>query len=102
MEKLGNDLVELTLFEAMRRVLEPVTDDLPDPTVTFEAFTTAMLERVERTVFSLPYRERPAYFLERARESLRWCGDNRAPEVMTERVRRWLARLQREQASAPA
>ncbi len=93
MTDLANDLVELAHTEMMQRVLVPVVDDIPDPGANFDAFVSALMDRVERTVYALPRAERHAYFLEKARDALHWCKANRAPDVLTERVSLWLARL---------
>jgi hypothetical protein len=47
---LQDDLIEAANVEVMRRVLEPVDDDIPDPGIDFEACVKAVVKRTERTV----------------------------------------------------
>ena len=47
---LQDDLIETANIEVMRRVLEPVDDDIPDPGIDFDACVTAILKQTERTV----------------------------------------------------
>src|SRR5437588_227514 len=42
---LEDDLIEMAHIEVMRRVLEPVDDDIPDPEVDFEACVEAVVKR---------------------------------------------------------
>ncbi len=51
---LQDDLIETANIEVMRRVLEPVDDDIPDPGIDFEACVKAVVKRTERMVKSLP------------------------------------------------
>lgn len=88
-----NDTIQLAYFEMMQRCLIPVDDDLPDPTVNFDAFCAAVADRTERIVYALPRAERHAYFVEKARGALAWCEANRAPDLLKRQARRWLAQL---------
>ena len=47
---LQDDLIEAANIEVMRRVLEPIDDDIPDPGIDFEACVEAIVKRTERTV----------------------------------------------------
>lgn len=93
--KLESDLIEATHADMMRRMLEPADDGIPDPGIDFSACLSALLERIEMAVYSLPRAERAAYFREKARGALEWCRKVRAPDVLTERVRAWAERLER-------
>src|ERR1051326_8450453 len=90
-----DDLIQVTNIEVMRRVLEPVDDDIPDPGIDFEACVAAVVKRTKRKVKSLSPAKRHAYFLEHARSSLEWCRRINAPAQFTEGVEQWLDRLQR-------
>jgi hypothetical protein len=92
---LEDDLIEVANIEVMRRVLEPVDDDMPDPGGDFEACVKAILERTKRAVKPLSEVKRHAYFLEKARSSMEWCRRTKAPAEITGRVEQWLDRLER-------
>jgi|SRR5579862_4351929 len=92
---LEDDLIEVAHIEVMRRVLDPIEDDITDPGIDFEACVKAITERTKQTVKSLSQAERPAYFLEKARSGLEWCRRIKAPAQMTERVKQWLEGLER-------
>jgi hypothetical protein len=42
---IRDDLIETANIEVMRRVLDPVDDDIPDPEVDFEACVEAVVKR---------------------------------------------------------
>jgi hypothetical protein len=94
-----DDLIEAAKIDVMRRVLEPVDDDIPDPGIDFEACVTALVLRTKRTVKSLPPAKRRAYFLEKARSSMEWCRRTNAPAQITDSIEQWLERLQRRSPS---
>jgi len=83
----------------MRRVIEPVDDEIPDPGVNFEACVEAVVKRTRRAVLLMSHAKRHAYFLQKARSSLEWCRRTNAPVQITERVEQWLDRLQRQYPS---
>jgi hypothetical protein len=93
---LQDDLIEAANIDVMRRVLEPVDDDIPDPGIDFEACVKALMKRTERTVKPLSQAGRHAYFLNKARSSMEWCRRISAPAQITERVEQWLERLERQ------
>src|SRR5260370_42125453 len=93
---LQDDLIEAANIEVMRRVPEPVDDEIPDPGIDFEACVEALLERTERLVKSLSQAGRRAFFLQKARRSMEWCRRVKAPAQMTERVEQRLGRLERQ------
>jgi hypothetical protein len=93
------DLIETTNIEVMRRVLEPVDDDIPDPGLNFEACIEAVVERTAQTVKPLSKAERHVYFLNKARSSMEWCRRTNAPSEVTQRVGLWLERLERRRPS---
>jgi len=92
---LKDDLLEVVHIEVMRRVLEPVADDIPDPEIDFAACLEAVTKRTERMVKSLSKAERRAYFLEKARSGKEWCRAIKAPAEFSGRVEQWLERLER-------
>ena len=92
---LEDDLIEVVQIEVMRRVLEPVDDDIPDPEIDFDACVEAVAKRTKRMVKSLPPAKRRAYFLEKARSGIEWCRRNNTPAQMTDRIVQWLERLER-------
>src|SRR5437899_12917471 len=92
---LQDDLIETANIEVMRRVHEPVDDDIPDPGIDFDACVTEILKQTERTVRPLSHAKRHAYFLNKARSSMEWCRRTKAPAQITERVEQWLERLER-------
>jgi hypothetical protein len=95
-----DDLIEAANIEVMRRVLEPVDDDIPDPGIDFEACVKALVKRTERMLKSLSQAERRTYFLEKARSSsMEWCRRINAPAQLTESVEHWLERLERRRPS---
>jgi len=96
---LEDNLIEMAHIEVMRRVLEPVDDDIPDPEVDFEACVEAVVKRTKRAVLLLSHAKRHAYFLRKARSSMEWCRRTNAPAQITERVEQWLDRLQRQYPS---
>ena len=96
---LEDDLIEMAHIEVMRRVLEPVDDDIPDPGVDFDACVEAVVKRMKRAVLLLSHAKRHAYFLRKARSSMEWCRRTNAPAQITERVEQWLDRLQRQYPS---
>ena len=96
---LEDDLIEVAQIEVMRRVLEPVDDDIPDPGVDFDACVEAVVKRTKRAVLLLSHAKRHAYFLQKARSSMEWCRRTNAPAQITERVEQWLDRLQRQYPS---
>jgi hypothetical protein len=89
------DLFETIQIEVMRRVLEPVDDDIPDPEVDFDACVQGVVERTARTVKPLSKAERHVYFLSQARSGMEWCRRMKTPAEMTQRVGLWLERLER-------
>ena len=96
---LQDDLIKVTEIEVMRRVLEPVDDDIPDPEVNFDACVEGVVKRIRRKVKSLPPGRRHDYFLEHARSSLEWCRRAKLPAQFTEGVEQWLEQLQRRRPS---
>ena len=54
----------------LRRVLEPVDDDIPNPGFDFEACIEAVVERTTRTVKPLSKAERHVYFLSPQRRGM--------------------------------
>ena len=88
------DLLETTQIEVMRRVLEPVDDNIPDPEINFEACVEGVVERTARTVKRLSKSDRHAYFLNKARSGVEWCRRTNAPAEFTQRVALWLERLE--------
>ena len=96
---LEDNLIEMAHIEVMRRVLEPVDDDIPDPGVDFDACVEAVVKRTKRAVLLLSHAKRHAYFLRKARSSMEWCRRTNAPAQITERVEQWLDRLQRQYPS---
>lgn len=96
------DLVELSLMEVWRRILEPPADPdgIPDPGQEFERCVTMTLERVEATVYGLPHAERDAFLIEKARELVSWGKARKMPEPITKRGERWLADLTRRSRTA--
>ena len=93
------DLIETTNIEVMRRVLEPVKDDIPDPGLDLEACVEAVVERTARTVKPLSKAERHVYYLNKARGSVEWCRRTNAPPEITQRVVLSLERLERRRPS---
>ena len=91
---LQDDLIEMAHIEVMRRVLEPIDDDIPDPEVNFEACVALIVQRTKRTVLLMSHAKRHAYFLQKARSSQEWCHRTKEPAPIAERVEQWLARLQ--------
>lgn len=87
---LQDDLIEAANIEVMRRVLEPVDDDIPDPGIDFDACVKAIVERTERTVKAMSEAKRRAYSLDKARSSMEWCHRIKAPAQVT-RTRRAMA-----------
>jgi hypothetical protein len=96
---LQDDVVEAVNIEVMRRILEPVDDDIPDPGFDFDACVKALVKRTERKVKPLSHAKRHAYFLNTARSSMEWCRRINAPAQITERVEQWLDRLERQYPS---
>src|SRR5438067_1774637 len=92
---LQDDLIEAANIDVMRRVLEPVDDDIPDPEIDFEACVKAFVHRTWRTVMPLSQAKRHAYFLNKAHSGMEWCRRIKAPAQMTERVEQWIERLER-------
>jgi len=92
---LEDNLIEMVHMEVMRRVLEPVDDDIPDPGFNFEGCVDAVLKRTRRAVLPLSHAKRHAYFLQKARSSMEWCRRTDAPAQITGRVEQWLNQLQR-------
>jgi len=92
---LKDNLFELAQIEVMRRVLEPVDDDIPDPEIDFDACVDAILKRTARRVMPLSHAKRLAFFLNKARSSLEWCQTTNAPPAITKRVEQWLDQLER-------
>jgi hypothetical protein len=93
------DLLETTQIEVMRRVLEPVDEDIPDPWVDFEVCVEGVVERTARTVKPMSRAERQVYFLNKARSGLEWCRRTNVRAEMTLRVVLWLERLERRRPS---
>jgi hypothetical protein len=60
---LEDNLIEMAQIEVMRRVLEPVDDDIPDPEVDFDGCVEAVMKRTKRAVLMLSHAKRHAYFL---------------------------------------
>ena len=92
---LQDDLIQVTNIEMVRRVLEPVDDDIADPGIDFDACAEAVMKRIKRRVKSLSPTKRHAYFLGHARSSLEWCRRINAPAQFTQDVEQRLERLQR-------
>jgi hypothetical protein len=99
--RLADDISELANAEVMRRVLEPTADaEIPDPTVNFQECLDAMIERVERTVYTLPRAERPAYMIKRSCEFLAWSKRVQAPDLLVNRLEAWVRRCERTSVKA--
>lgn len=93
--ELQNDLFELAHASIMRACLDKTQEPagVVAPTENFDAFCSAMMERAERALYSLPRAERLAYLLERARLEVEWQRKFGAPNVLLLRTEAWLERL---------
>ena len=88
--------IEVTNIEVLRRVLEPVDDDIPDPEIDFDACVDAVVKQTRRKVLPLSHAKRHAYFMNKARSSMEWCRRIKAPAEISQRVEQWLEGLQRQ------
>lgn len=93
--KLCSDAAELTYAEVMKRVFEPVDDDVPDPGDYFEACVALVADRVQRQIAAIPEAERHDWFIDRAMAMHGWCERVKAPDALAERIAVWLTRLLR-------
>ena len=91
--KLASDTAELIYAEVMKRVFEPVDDDVPDPGIHFEACLALIADRVGRQVQAIPPAERHDWFLDRAMEMHGWCTRTKVATPLMERIDAWLSRL---------
>lgn len=91
--KLATDTQELIHAEVMKRVFEPVDDDVPDLTCYFDAAVALIAHRTQQTIQAIPEAERHDWFLDRAMAMHGWCERTKAPGLFAERVAAWLTRL---------
>jgi len=86
---------ELTTFRVQQRVLKPdqFLDDVVDPGVNFDKCCKQIQQQVAAEL-SKPENQTATgqneYFHAQARDALRWCFDNRAPHLLTQKVQSWL------------
>jgi hypothetical protein len=91
--KLESDTIELIQAEMMKRVFEPVDDDVPDPSCYFEACLALLSSRVQQQIKAIPKSERHDWFIDRAMAMHGWCERAKAPDALAERIAAWLTRL---------